>query len=87
MNKDEIIILNPEYDMEADAQREIANMKRNSNSASEASAKRKAKNKPVYKYEKLDHYAGIAILVLSGALILAAAIAIIYHWPIWWLGG
>jgi hypothetical protein len=40
------------------------------------------KKKPVYKYEKLDHYASIAILVLSGALILAFAGAIIYHWPI-----
>ncbi len=66
---------------------ETSDMKRNSNSASEASAKQDSKNKPVYKYEKLDHYAGIAILVLSGALLLSAAIAIIYHWPVWWLGG
>jgi hypothetical protein len=57
-------------------------IKRNSNSASVASAKRKSKNKPVYKYEKLDHYASIAILILSGALILAFVGAIIYHWPI-----
>ena len=76
--KDEINIIVPDnYDMEADAQREIARMMR----------KEKAPEKPVYKYEKLDRYAGYGILFLSGALLLAAAIAILYHWPVWWLGG
>jgi hypothetical protein len=75
--KDEIKINVPDnYDMEADAQREISRMRRNSNSASEASAK------PVYKYETLDRYAGYGILGLSAFLILSFLYLVIKSWPI-----
>jgi hypothetical protein len=51
-------------------------MKRNSDSASAASAK------PVYKYEKLDRYAGYGILGLSAFLILSFLYLVIKSWPI-----
>lgn len=82
--KDEIKIIVPDnYDMEADAQREItAMMKRESNSASEASAKRDTETKPVYKYETLDRYAGYGIIFLSGGLLAAFGWWLIISWPV-----
>ncbi len=76
MDKDEPKFdMTQNYDMEADAQREISRM-RKSKPASEASAK------PAYKYEKLDRYAGYGIIFLSGSLLAGFIGALIYYWPV-----